>query len=169
MTYLEQAIRDAVEKGGYEPYRHHFIDLENESKELAPKPYLIELSTDGHEHFECPHSTIVMHWSEDDDARVNWENNELAFSTDKMLLDPAFWQALGKARGWLAQVMRKCPVKDCIECTFTDEETYCRKHGHLMVLTAYVHKSEEWLKNWHRLIDHLAAGKDVESFFEELK
>lgn len=58
------------------------------------------------------------------------------------LLDPLFWQALGKARGW---------------------RTW--KGSGLM---PYIH---DWLwhKNWHRLIDHLAEGKDAESFFAELK
>lgn len=131
MTYLEQAIRDSVENGGYEGIR------------------LSDYDANG------------LPGNANDLIRGGLERYAL--------IDPLFFQALGKARGWFAQVMRKCPVKDCIECTFTEEETYCRKHGHLMVLTAYVHKSEEWLKNWHRLIDHLAAGKDIESFFEELK
>lgn len=25
-----------------------------------------------------------------------------------------------------------------------------------------------WASHWHRLIDHLAEGKDIESFFEQL-
>lgn len=102
MIHFETALRDAVEKGRYEPYRHHFIEAESIKEDAdagsAPKPYLIELYPDGAENFECPHSTMVMHWSEGDDSRVNWENNELAFSTDRTLLDPAFWVSLFGAK-----------------------------------------------------------------------
>lgn len=54
--------------------------------------------------------------------------------TADILLDPLFWQALGKAMGW----------------EFRSD-----------------HK-EPWKKEWHRFIDHLAEGKDVESFFKDL-
>lgn len=48
------------------------------------------------------------------------------------LIDPLFWQSLGKAMGW-------SPM-----------------YG-------------EWKTKWHRFIDHLAEGKDINSFFENLK
>lgn len=49
-----------------------------------------------------------------------------------IFIDPAFWQALGKARGWIAPPSGQ----------------------------AYFYQ--------HRFIDHLAGGKDAESFFAEL-
>lgn len=57
-----------------------------------------------------------------------------------VLLDPAFWQALGKARRWDEH---RCIVNNglCDKC---------------------------WSSHWHRLIDHLASGKEVESFFATL-
>lgn len=61
MTYLEQAIKDAVEKGGY--------DIEN-IRFNGQLMYPDALSSRG----EKPVSAL--------------------------LLDPAFWQALGRARGW---------------------------------------------------------------------
>jgi hypothetical protein len=42
-----------------------------------------------------------MRWSEEDDARVNDENDHLGFTIGGFLLDPFFWQANSKARGWL--------------------------------------------------------------------
>ncbi len=51
-------------------------------------------------------------------------------------LDPAFWQTLGKAPGWLD----------------------LREEG----------GTEGWLYYWHSFIDHLAAGKDADSFFKGL-
>lgn len=59
------------------------------------------------------------------------------------LLDPSFWQALGRARGW-----NKTPTTD--------------------VLVAGEAYKERWAGYWHRFIDHLADGKDAESFFAKL-
>lgn len=101
MTSLEQAIRDAVEKGGYA--------VKYANADGLPDMY----ARDGYE--------IIA---------------------EQILLDPAFWQALGKARGW---------------GMFGEFDNDYRKI-----------KYEEWLHNWHRLIDHLASGKDVESFFATL-
>ena len=58
-------------------------------------------------------------------------------------LAPLFWQALGKARGW-----------DDGEVTI---EGYSASIYHWM-----------WQFQWHRFIDHLAEGKDAESFFASL-
>lgn len=62
--------------------------------------------------------------------------------------DLLFWQALGKAMGWDGK-----PFGISIP---NGGETV-------------VHKTkDEWKNNWHRFTDHLAEGKDVESFFNEL-
>lgn len=97
--YLEQAIRDAVEKGGYDRERARVsqFDMRN-----------------GHEGM----ATSML-------------------STDRVLLDPAFWQALGKAREWYKGI-------------------------------APEHEPLYWKAHWHSLIDHLAEGEDVESFFATL-
>lgn len=58
-----------------------------------------------------------------------------------IVLDPLFWQALGRARGWEHII-----------------ETHLR--ADIIVL--------EWRDYWHRFIDHLAEGKDAESFFAAL-
>lgn len=60
---------------------------------------------------------------------------------ERTLLDPAFWQALGKARGW----------------------------GSYGVGThSGFYPNEGWLVNWHALIDHLAADGTIEEFFKSL-
>ena len=64
----------------------------------------------------------------------NWTHS-VAF-----LLDPAFWQSLGKALGW----------------TTTG------------VATAAYQLYPEWLDRWHRFIDHLADGGTPESYFKDL-
>lgn len=65
------------------------------------------------------------------------------FMIGYVLLDPSFWKCLGKEMGW----DRPVTAKD-------------RKEG--MTLRRM------YLTHWHRLIDHLAEGKSIESFFESL-
>lgn len=70
---------------------------------------------------------------------------------DSVLLNPLFWQSLGKAMGWGnfegKMDMHKNPI--------TKEETQY-----------FVDKL--WKEEWHRFIDHLVEGKEAESFFEKL-
>lgn len=56
-----------------------------------------------------------------------------------LVLDPLFWQSLGKALGWTIE------AEDSI---WKDQE--------------------EWKMAWHRFLDHLTAGKDPEEFFTNL-
>jgi hypothetical protein len=60
-----------------------------------------------------------------------------------VFLEPAFWQALGRARKWT-----------------TDED------GKYWKGTIAEWKANYWKTHWHDFIDHLAAGEDAESFFE---
>ena len=86
MTHIEQAIRDAVERGGY-----------------------------------------ACGWTDANE----WPTT---------FLDPAFWQALGKARGW--------------------KETTLEVYGYDVMYT--------WAYQQHRFISHLADRKEAESFFASL-
>ncbi len=56
--------------------------------------------------------------------------------------NPLFWQALGKAEGWDDDIKK-------------------------LELTP-IYYVPRWRREWHRFIDHLAEGKDAESFFNEL-
>ena len=67
-----------------------------------------------------------------------------------VLLDPLFWSALGKSLNlsiceWEC-VKRKGNQKHCP-----------------------VKHQEQWLNYWHNFINHLALGKDAESWFEKFK
>jgi len=79
-----------------------------------------------------------------------WEGNHYVYAggaeicLEMYLLNPLFWQALGKKMGW-KEVKNESLSK-------TDD------FGGFYYL-------QEWLKHWHRFIDHLAEGKDIESFF----
>ena len=61
---------------------------------------------------------------------------------NEILLDPLFWQCLGKSRGW--------------------NKTSSNFSKKKITITEY------WRPVWHRLIDHLADGKDITSFFDSL-
>ncbi len=71
-----------------------------------------------------------------------WEEVFSSEAQRKFFLDPLFWQALGKGLGW-----DKEPQDACEECGAS--------------LGGY----EE---SWHSFIDHLAEGKDPESFFKNI-
>ncbi len=75
--------------------------------------------------------------------RVDTGNTEVWTHHSSFLLDPRFWQALGKALGM-------------DEGEFL-AEGFARSSYHWM-----------WHFQWHRFIDHLISGKDAESFFNEL-
>jgi hypothetical protein len=74
-------------------------------------------------------------------ARFSVLQIAVAMKSD-VFLDPAFWQALRRARGWT-----------------TDED------GKYWKDTIAEWKANYWKTHWHNFIDHLAAGKDAESFF----
>jgi hypothetical protein len=68
-----------------------------------------------------------------------------AAMTGDVFIDPAFWRALGKARRW------------------TTDEDFKRWQGSVAEWNA-----QYWKTHWHALIDHLADGRDAESFFAGL-
>ena len=80
-----------------------------------------------------------------------------AFGWERMVLDPLFWQSLGKAMGW---------DKD------KKGNDIFLKVRNFLGRTAIEMKAkspiEFWEYKWHRFIDHLAEGKDAESYFESL-
>lgn len=96
MSAIENCIREAVEKGGYEPN----VDL------LWP------------------------------------------LAENKVLLDPSFWQALGKAKGWLDWI--------------TEDHVYTTGESGQGRFTCPICV-------WHRFIDKLASGGTAEEFFRELQ
>ncbi len=58
----------------------------------------------------------------------------------RLCLDPLFWQCLGKEEKWDEKMQT------------TERPVY----------------SGAWKDKWHEFIDHLAEGKDAESFFTQL-
>lgn len=64
-----------------------------------------------------------------------------------LVLMPDFWQTIGNVLGW---------GDICINChnniSFCCEKRY----------------NKNFIYYWHKLIDHFAEGKDIESYFKEL-
>ena len=60
-----------------------------------------------------------------------------------ILLDPLFWQALGKSLGW------KTAIYDGYAGSIPEIK-------------------DSWVYYWHRFIDHLAEGRQPEEFFTNL-
>lgn len=58
-------------------------------------------------------------------------------------LDKEFWQALGKAMGW------------------EEKSGIFKEPGHFELA--------QWWVEWHRFIDHLAEGKTIEDYFNQLE
>jgi len=81
----------------------------------------------------------------------------------KCLLDPLFWQALGRGIGWDADLCPTCGGGYRISARMVDWcENYCENDG---FPTA---PRPGWQYHWHRFIDHLASGKSIEDFFANL-
>lgn len=145
---LEQAIRDAVEKGGYNPKPNYY------------SPFRIS-------------DMGVMFHGDDRDHEF--------YPVNTLLMSPAFWQALGKARGW-----KEAPYvfqfsyldrngKENFEVmTINDDSgtavameialTHAREYGESKIQWFYKGKNI----HQHRLIDTLASGGSVEDFFSKL-
>lgn len=68
------------------------------------------------------------------------QTEKYVVSKSEILLDPLFWQCLGKAMGW----------------------------GDLTVSRDDWTTQPKWLYEWKNLVEHLAKNKDTESFFNEL-
>lgn len=71
-------------------------------------------------------------------------NEPYSTMQSEMFLDPLFWSCFGRSLGWHRDYNLTNRVKIF--------ETY----------------GPVWRAPWHRFIDHLAEGKDAESFFESL-
>ncbi len=91
----------------------------------------------------------------EDGKKTNEEKYNHAIKS--CILDPLFWQALGKAEGW-RQDPSRCTGCQTIGCGKANHMTDCPEKN----------RPVSWNENWHKFIDHLAKGEDVDSFFKDL-
>lgn len=121
---MEQAIKIAIEQG-YGSY-------------TGSKWEVKEGSIRKHTH-QCTYVAEVR----TDDELNNGEPWYRWHVLDNFLLDPLFWQALGKGLGWSElNTQNRSPVGQ--------------------------YEAGSWFYHWHRFIDHLAERKDIDSFFLKL-
>lgn len=96
-------------------------------------------------------------WRSDDPMVVDGSERYVNMvGYEKILLDPTFWQCLGKAMGWTKQTQEVQLDGFNLEamnngCSSTTKDI-----------------EYNWLYYWHRFIDHLADGGDANSFFKNL-
>lgn len=123
MTYTEQAIKIAIENGytmfgrATEPLFKWWIDT-------SYKDFRILI---GYDHATRNHRDEVV-------------NSHDYIWIQAVLLDPLFWQALGRGLGWDDNI-----------------QTYVPRGN-----------KTNYMIQWHRFIDHLIEGKDIESYFKNL-
>lgn len=84
---------------------------------------------------------------------------------EKYLLDPLFWQALGKSLGWNKTEYHESKG---IEVIAVGKHKCNQKCSPRLNYYGVEWVGEVWKFHWHRFIDHLAEGKDVEEFFTNL-
>lgn len=104
---------------------------------------------------------------------------------ERYIFDPLFWQALGKAMEWgkdeaAIEKLRKDIdyenryYENALAHPTETEQFYQaleknkQKIGRMYLELDTLLEGLDWKNYWHRFIDHLAEGKDAESFFNEL-
>lgn len=91
--------------------------------------------------------------------KIELKESDIFIPFHATLLNPLFWQALGKVEGW-AKNEESYICKDCGVIGISDS-------NHMNDCPTKDRKLY-WRVYWHRLIDHLAEGKDPETFFERI-
>ena len=94
------------------------------------------------------------------DTKQDSENNPCHYlNRGQILLDPLFWQCLGKSLGWRER---------CIDCWDRKDMTFKSNEYDMCGAGSHNDDRKVWKFVWHSFIDHLAEGKDVEEFFNNL-
>lgn len=92
------------------------------------------------------------------DTKKDSEDNPCYYKNIyELLLDPLFWQAVGKVEGWDYPSFPYCP-----NCTEFGGRSYDCPMKHCFCT------NEAWQTYMHRMIDALADGKTLEEYIETL-
>ncbi len=81
-------------------------------------------------------------------------------SERSILLDPLFWQCLGKSLGWR--------LFDAHEIRGNNLRCHLCGARYDAIGDCLKNPIRSWLIHWHRFIDHLASGGTPDDFFKEL-
>ena len=114
---------------------------------------IIKLAIEGGYSAPAVESTIKF-WEEDKNNPEEAESYAY-WVVMQSVLNPKFWECLGKSLGWEKWTCHSCGEKYlgdklCPKCKFGKATR------------------KDWTHHWHRFIDHLASEKDPELFFKEL-
>lgn len=105
--------------------------------------------------YRIPNSKVDFH----PDAETQSVNVRVTMNKWEVLCDPSFWSSLGKAmdakKGWRNGMAARY---------------YADRAGGIDWELDLEHEVDmsAWQYQWHLFIEHLAEGKDADSFFKEL-
>lgn len=128
----------------------------------------IKLAVDNGWNYLTAYTTIERTHGDIENMRFIDEKGVL--NLHKALLDREFWKALCNGLGWKSNEK----IRMCVGCGVAlrnnEYPTMDGKHGGKKGCGSDIYEYEgHWLIEMHRLIDHLAEGKDIESFFSQLE
>lgn len=126
---ISTAIERAIE-GGWKPWKYGWPSNETRGESWYLSGRMLHLNCEAKDYEAFPQYQGPWHTSK-----------EFVIDIERGLLDPLFWQALGKAEGWKPEV------------TWNEGE---------------LRHQAEWRENMHRMIDALAEGKSIEEFLSTL-
>lgn len=108
-----------------------------------------------------PRGVAIHEWS-------SFESMVSLIPWQEIVSDPNFWKCLGKAEGWKGDKIRMCC--GCgIALRMNEQPTMDGKHGGKKGCGSDIMEYEgQWLIEWHRFIDHIADGGDIDTFFNNL-
>lgn len=85
---------------------------------------------------------------------------------DHALLDPLFWQALENAMNWKEETV-SYSIKSK-QYTIVNSPNIVKRGAHTITRRRWKKNAKPWLSHQHDFIDHLASGKDADSYFQRL-
>ncbi len=111
-----------------------------------------KLSKAGGKQINC--SNCLNPWIGHKQTRIGNRYCQRLPDMDRAMLDPLFWQSLGKAMGW---------KKSDIACN----HSYKRLFPDGCIIAELHPAMDGWEIAWHAFVAHLAEGKGIESFFNQ--
>ena len=141
---IQRVIKKAI-KGGFDPFNHSKVW----------KKYGFEINIDN------KGSDMILIWGIDEHRVTTYDH----ISKYEIFLINDFWQSLGKALGWNKY---RCDIcgRDQDHCNKEVYNSLKDKPNEKVVCISRLIPA--WFYHWHRLIDHLAEGKTIESYFKTL-
>lgn len=114
---------------------------------------MVMFGKDGFRVFVNGFGWVMLHDKNEEPNGGLFQNKADSFRYEQAVIDPAFWQALGRAEGW-EKGNPQIAIRACIKGT-----RYQMKQRSPIPF---------WQFKMHSLIDHLADGGTIEQFFTTL-